>query len=249
MKNINTGNYFGVKEINKQKLKKLYNYDMLINKRNIKYEENEVKFENYYFENEEYIYLIMELGICNLKDYLYMKKDLLLIEEIKDILFQLNKYLKHNKSLKLSHILLYSKDINSLEIKILNYSKILNKKEESFNIYNLGKLIYYILYRKYPNDELLKVKNENLNNLIYEMLNNENYSWENYFKHPFFYEERKKKLYYENNFNYLCEIHSIKFNSYCDTCKYNICYKCLNLHNSHKIIPFKLIGFNISELE
>ena len=50
MKNINTGNYFGVKEINKQKLKKLYNYDMLINKRNIKYEENEVKFENYYFK-------------------------------------------------------------------------------------------------------------------------------------------------------------------------------------------------------
>ena len=191
----------------------------------------------------------MELVICNLKDYLQMRKDLLSIEEIKDILFQLNKYLQQNKSLKLSHILLYSNDINSLEIKILNYSKILNKKEESFNIYNLGKLIYYILYRKYPNNELLKVKNENLNNLINEMLNNENYSWENYFKHPFFYEERKKKLYYENNFNYLCEKHSIKFNSYCYNCKYNICYKCMKDHNSHKIIPFKLIGFNESELK
>ena len=41
------------------------------------------------------------------------------------------------------------------------------------------------------------------------MLNNENYSWENYFKHPFFYEERKKKLYYENNFNYLCIQYSL----------------------------------------
>ena len=51
-----------------------------------------------------------------------------------------------------------------------------------------------------------------------------------------------------NNFNYLCEIHSIKFNSYCDTCKYNICYKCLKEHNSHKFIPFNLIGFNESEL-
>ena len=85
VKNINIGNYFRVKEINKQKFKKIYNYDILINEGNIEYEENEVKFENYYFENEEYIYLIMELGICNLKDYLYMKKDLLLIEEIKDI--------------------------------------------------------------------------------------------------------------------------------------------------------------------
>ncbi len=30
MKNINTGNYFGIKAINKLKFKKLYNYDMLI---------------------------------------------------------------------------------------------------------------------------------------------------------------------------------------------------------------------------
>ena len=192
VKNINTGNYFGIKEINKQKFKKLYNYDILINETNIKYLENEVKFENYYYENEEYLYLIMELGICNLKDYLYMKKDLLLIEEIKDILFQLNKYLEHNKYLKLSHILLYSNNINCLEIKILNYSKILNKKEESFNIYNLGKLIYYILYRKYPNNKLLKVKNENLNNLINEILKNENYSWENYFNQPFFMKKEKR---------------------------------------------------------
>ena len=56
VKNINNGNYFGVKEINKQKFKKIYNYDILINEGNIEYEENEVKFENYYFENEEYIY-------------------------------------------------------------------------------------------------------------------------------------------------------------------------------------------------
>ena len=81
------------------------------------------------------------------------------------------------------------------------------------------------------------------------MLNNENYSWENYFKHPFFYEERQRKLYYENNFNYLCEKHSIKLNSYCYKCKYNICNKCIKEHNSHKIIPFKLINFNESELK
>ena len=81
------------------------------------------------------------------------------------------------------------------------------------------------------------------------MLNNENYSWENYFKHPFFYEERQKKLYYEKNFNYLCEKHSIQFNSYCKTCNYNICNKCIKDHYSHKIIPFKYIGFNKSELK
>ena len=198
-----------MKEINKHKFKQFYNYDISINKTNIKYLENEIKFENDYYETEEYLYLIMELGICNLKEYLNIRKDTLSIEEIKDILFQLNKYLKQNKCLKLSHILLSSNNLNSLEIKILNYSKILNKKEESFKINNLGKLIYYILFKKYPNDTLLKVKNENLNNLLNEMLNNENYSWENYLTHPFFNEERKKKLYYENNFNYLCEKHSI----------------------------------------
>ena len=83
--------------MNKQIFKKLYNYDMLINKRNIKYEENEVKFENYYYETEEHLYLIMELGIWNLKEYLNIRKDKLSIEEIKDILFQSNKSLQQNK--------------------------------------------------------------------------------------------------------------------------------------------------------
>ena len=35
VKNINTGKYFGMKEINKYKFKKLYNYDISINKTNI----------------------------------------------------------------------------------------------------------------------------------------------------------------------------------------------------------------------
>ena len=242
VKNINTGNYFGVKEINKQKYKKLYNYDISINKTNIKYLENEIKFENYYYENEEYLYLIMELGICNLKEYLQMRKDLLSIEEIKDILFQLNKYLQENKYLKLSHILLCSNNINSLEIKILNYSKILNKKKKSFEVNNLQKLIYYILFKKYPNDILIKVKNENLNNLINGI---KSFSWEDYFNHPFFFEEKKKL---NNNFNYFCDKHSIIFNSYCDNCKQNICYKCLNEHYSHNIILFEYINFNEDEI-
>ena len=130
----------------------------------------------------------MELGICNLKEYLQIRKDLLSIEEIKDILFQLNKYLQQNKYLKLSHILLCSNNINSLEIKILNHSKILNN--------NLQKLIYYILFKKYPNDILIKVKNENINNLINEI---KSFSWEDYFNHPFFSEEKKKL---NNNFLY-----------------------------------------------
>ena len=150
----------------------------------------------------------MELGICNLKEYLQMRKDLLSIEEIKDILFQLNKYLQQNKYLKLSHILLYSNNINSLEIKIINYSKILNKKEKSYEVNNLQKLIYYILFKKYPNDILIKVKNENINNLINEI---KSFSWEDYFNHPFFSEEKKKL---NNNFNYFCDKHSIIFNSY-----------------------------------
>ena len=72
--------------------------------------------------------------------------------------------------------MLSSNNLNSLEIKILNYSKIINKKEELNEINNLGKLIHYILFKQYPNDKLLKVKNENLNNLLNEILNNKSYS-------------------------------------------------------------------------
>ena len=59
-----------------------------------------------------------------------------------------------------------------MEIKILNYSKILNEKEELYEINGLGKLIYYMLFNKYHSDILLKVENENLNNLLNEILNN-----------------------------------------------------------------------------
>ena len=252
VKNINTGNYFGIKEINKEQFKKYYGYDISINKINVNYSENEVKMENYYYENQEYLYLIMELGICNLKEYLNIRKDLLSIGEIKEILFQINQYLQQNKNkfLKLSQILLYSNNINSLKIKILNYSKILNIKQESYDIYNLGKLIYYIIFKKYPDDKLLEVENEKLNNLIIEMLKNNNkFSWEEYFNHPFFLEERLKKINNDNNYNYLCEKHSIIFNAYCENCNCNICIKCFIKHYSHKIIKFEFIQFNENELE
>ena len=61
-----------------------------------------------------------------------------------------------------------------------------------------------------------------------------------------FFEKKEKK--HQNNFNYLCEKHSLIFDSYCDNCKYNICTSCLNQHNSHKIISFEFIRFNESEL-
>lgn len=54
---------------------------------------------------------------------------------------------------------------------------------------------------------------------------------------------------YENK-NYLCIKHNEQFISYCDICKYNLCLQCeLEHNNSHKIIPYKSIYPNLSDIK
>ncbi len=63
VKNINTDNYFWVKEINKQKFKKFYDYDILINETNIKFLENEVNLKIILFK---WRIFILNYGIKNM---------------------------------------------------------------------------------------------------------------------------------------------------------------------------------------
>ena len=41
--------------------------------------------------------------------------------------------------------------------------------------------------------------------------------------------------------NSYCILHKNKYNSYCETCSKNICIKCKNLHEKHKIINFESV--------
>ena len=107
-KNMKTGNYVVIKEINKQLYKKYFNYDIHLLSNKINNEENEVLIKNVY-ETKKYIYIIMELCLCNLKEYLKMRENLSK-EEIKIILSELNKYInKHKINYKLSNIFYFFK--------------------------------------------------------------------------------------------------------------------------------------------
>ena len=50
------------------------------------------------------------------------------------------------------------------------------------------------------------------------------------------------------NFNFTCISHSKIYNSYCKTCKINICNNCSG-HSSHKVISFSKIGMTNNELK
>ena len=122
--------------------------------------------------------------------------------------------------------------------------------DESYNnksdIWSLGIIIYYMLYKKYPyegkteyslyqniqSNKITKFsEDEELNDLLMKMLKedvNERISWEDYFNHSFFNKNDFPQ------FTFKCKNHSIEFNYYCVNCKLNICDLCLNKHLSHQ---------------
>ena len=85
-KNIETGNYVAIKEINKQK----YNINLL---KEMKIDNNNIMI-NEIIDSYKSIYLIMDLCLFNLEEYINMRKEKLSIDEIKKILLDLNKSLK-----------------------------------------------------------------------------------------------------------------------------------------------------------
>ena len=294
--NIKNGKYVAIKEINKHEFKDITKYEKIVNK---------IKSENYIsikeiIEEREFYYIIMELCLCNLEEYLKIKGEPFSINEIFELLTQINNTFKimHkekmiHKNLKLSNLLLKMENLNKMKIIISDFNpsenlenllssmtktvkknyfttapEILKGEEISskVDIWSLGIIIYYLIFNEYPykgeteykylqeitSNKPLKIITDNeLNDLVKKMLCvniNERISWDDYFNHPFF--QKNINLGNQINFpqfNFLCNFHSQIIESYCTTCKLNICKSCLDKHISHKIISFSKIG--LSDIE
>ena len=181
-KNKEKGNYVIIKEIEKKKIREYYGisekeFMNIINKDNLISIIDTINSKDYY-------YIVMELCLINLEEYMKIRDKGLSIEELREFLIELNKTLKSKKiiyrDLKLTNILISLNKINKISIKISDLG--LNKKmnEEitmsSFKIpytrspeiiengnvdiksdlWNLGIIIYYLLFKEYP----YKGKNE-----------------------------------------------------------------------------------------
>ena len=81
-KNIENGNYVAIKEINKQK----YNTNLLKEKiKTMKINSENNIMINEIIDSDNSIYLIMDLCLFNLEEYINMRKEKLSIDEIKKI--------------------------------------------------------------------------------------------------------------------------------------------------------------------
>ena len=282
-KNKEKGNYVVIKEIDKIQFNKDYKISEkefldLINKEKLI---SIIEIIN----SRDYYYIVMELCLTNLEEYMKIRDKGLSIEELRDFLIELNKILKTKemiyRDLNLSNILISLNEINKISIKIsdLGLNKKINEELtmtstkisysrspeiiENYNIHiksdlwNLGIIIYYLLFKEYPykgineikllNDiksgKKLKLSEDNdLNDLINKMICidlNKRISWDDYFNHSFF------KKYPQFEFN--CKIHSKIIGGYCLNCKNNICEECFNNHLNHNMISFNKIGMNEEE--
>ena len=122
----------------------------------------------------------MEFCLINLEEYMKIRNEGLSIDEIKEILIELNKSLKKikenniiYKDLKLSNILISLNKINKISIKLCGLNKNINDELfisilktvsltmspeilNDFNIniksdlWSLGIIIYYMLFKEYP---------------------------------------------------------------------------------------------------
>ena len=177
-KNKSTGKYVAIKEFNRQK----YTIKSKELKKHIELMENEEKNiikinETFNCKEENIFYIIMDLCSFNLEHYLKIRNDPFSIDEIRDILFQLNKSFKklvdnkYHSCIKLSNILIDLEEINKVVVKLSYFDSILFfegnarskevnlatppefiKSEETNNksdIWSLGIIIYYMLTKKY----------------------------------------------------------------------------------------------------
>ena len=190
VKDKKNNKYYALKEIKKEKISK-DNFCQIIN--NIK-ELNSENFVSIIKEYEDYenYYIIMDLCLFNLEDYLIQRDNDLSIEEIKLILSQLNNALiiiREKKislgNLKFSNILLsidkldkitlklsdfYFKNENNISNSIYSLSpEYLENKSinEKTDIWNLGVIIYFLLFKKFP------FKSENINIILKEIKSNQ----------------------------------------------------------------------------
>ena len=268
-KNKENGNYVAIKKVNKLKYKideKFLSKIELMKLLNS--QENLVSIIET-INTEDYLYIVMELCLINLGDYIKIRKEGLSIQELKEILIQLNNTLQNLKNknvvfgnLKLSNILICLNKINKITIKLSDFIFSISPEvtqEENLNVKNdiwsLGIIIYYILFKKYPFDgkteillnkdidlekELKKTNNNDLNDLLNKMLCvdiNQRINWEEYFNNCFFQEKPLK-----------CKIDDEIIKGYCNDCKKNFCLKCLHYHCNHKFVPLNKIGMTQVEI-
>ena len=168
-----------------------------------------------------------------------IRKEGLLIEEIKDFLIKINnilKFLNENKivyeNLKLSKIFISLKKLNEVSYKLscLNYNETLkndnennNSPKKRSNLWNLGIIIYYLLFKEYPYEgenkkksniefQLKKITNKDLKDLLNKMIYlNEEISWEEYFNHSFFIPKIEHNSFFIPKIEYLSDEHKLEF--------------------------------------
>ena len=172
--NKQTNSYVAIKEIDKN------NYIINeVEKMNIIKSENIVKFKSK-IDSKDYFYIIMDLCINNLENYIKSRENDITIKEIKEILNQLNnvfKIMNNNKiihkDLKPRKILISLDRLDKCLIKLSGSNKninlsntitnttnqnlttapeILNGENHSFksDIWSLGIIIYFMLNKEYP---------------------------------------------------------------------------------------------------
>ena len=162
--NKETGNYVAIKEISKKMMNdKYFNKNEIIKKIN---NDNIVIIKDI-IDSKQYFYIIMELCICNLEEYIKMRDQRLTNDEIRKILIQINNLLKNKnlniKDLNSSNILISLSRIDKCIIKLSNYNssndilnknipEILNNEKDisKINLWNIGILIYYMYFKEYP---------------------------------------------------------------------------------------------------
>jgi len=276
-----TNKFYALKEIKKENISK-DNFSQIMNYMKELNSENIITIIKEY-ENYENYYIIMDLCLLNLEDYINQRDNDLSIEEIKLILFQLNNALKIIKekniiigNLNFSNILLSIDKLEKISLKLSdfyfeneNYTfnslytlspEYLEKKilSEKSDIWSLGVIIYFLLFKKYPfkGEKIEIILNEiksnqikfskylDLNDLLSKMLiidENKRISWDEYFNHKFFQNKN-------DNFKFNCNIHSKIIKYYCSDCKINFCELCFNNHSQHKFYFLSKIGLTFSEL-
>ena len=170
-KNNETGKYVAIKEINLEKNK--------INIKELKEEIKEIKKINSdnlvkikeIIESKNKLYIIMDLCLLDLKNYLLIKNKPLSINEIKEILLQLNNILKKlneinkiNINIKISNIFIDLNEINKVSIKLsyLNINKFIDESEISLNfekqiLYELNKSLRILKDKTHGNIKLSNI--------------------------------------------------------------------------------------------
>ena len=267
VKKIDSGKYYAIEEINIDKYKKFTNNDFVKFTPDKQEKNNYIKIEDVFTENE-YFYIIMELFLCNLKQYLNEREEPFYINEVQIILNKLETTFKNMINIKLSNIFISMNKIGEVNFKVINYKQnnfTKNLKIQNNNLKDLGMEIFYMLKKKYPLNEnneyskeiiekSFKTEEIDIKDLLDKLINpNINFTWDEYQYHSFLNLNINNSNKIENftpKLNLLCKKHKKIIDAYCENCQTNICIECFtDSHLSHNVIPFSKIGINDKENE